>query len=510
MGWIRGALTAVPLVLLLSFSAAARGQDFNVASLSASQIFAKARHAEGRFASGTFHEVTQTTKSDAPGDVRLRDTYWNGDDYRTTVTRGGFWWSYGVVDATSWAKDENGFVAITKRLGEPDNPIAAALKQPDDRIHVLGLTGDGKRYALEVRLPDGLAQRRFYDAQTFLLDRIEETHYDGRHYSWDYGDYRNVGGRAVARSIDYRTDFSPAVYHTQVQSYESVPVQSGRFAMPQSTPLFGLNGRPSVTVPAEFTSDGIVVRLSVGGRGLDFLLDSGSSSIVIDPGIANELGLRLSGADRESWGGIFDVANTRATDVTIGSLHAPEVAMSAIAFQERLEHSRVVGLLGCDFIASGALGLDFQKETLTLYAAVPPEVTQTNSGWTAIPLDLSDFVPYVKAAFAGKNGRFIADLGAIRTVLYRHYFAQFHAKVVDKRDSEELSGIGGDSIGVKEFVMSRLKIGDLEFAEARVVVPSTRRFQDEGYDGLIGRDILSNFQIVFDYAHQTLYIKPTI
>ena len=58
-------------------------------------------------------------------------------------------------------------------------------------MRVLGLTSDGTpQVVVEVTPEDGLAERRFYDAQTHLLDRIEMVNFDGHKQVWNYSNYR--------------------------------------------------------------------------------------------------------------------------------------------------------------------------------------------------------------------------------------------------------------------------------------------------------------------------------
>src|SRR5271165_1187673 len=98
-----------------------------------------------------------------------------------------------------------------------------------------------------------------------------------------------------------------------------------------------------------------------------------------------------SGELHESFGGDITIANARAPDFSVGELAAKNVAFSTAAFQEDLPGQRVVGLLGTDFIGSGALKVDFEKQKLTLLRAVPPDLAST--GWSALPLRLDYGVP---------------------------------------------------------------------------------------------------------------------
>jgi hypothetical protein len=56
--------------------------------------------------------------------------------------------------------------------------------------------------------------------------------------------------------------------------------------------------------------------------------------------------------------------------------------------------------------------------------------------------------------------------------------------------------------------MKQLVLGDWVFGDAQVVVPSAQDAQDRDYDGLIGRDTLASFDLIFDYKNSRLWFKP--
>ena len=200
------------------------------------------------------------------------------------------------------------------------------------------------------------------------------------------------------------------------------------------------------------------------------------------------------------------MSDTRASDFAVGDLHAGTVALSTAAFQEQLQGQRIVGLLGADFIASGALEVNFEKHAVTMYASVPPDLAAR--GWSVLPLRLDYNVPLIKAQFSGKDGNFIADLGADFSTLYPHYFSQFQIKIPwGEPDRESMVTIGGKPFGVKHFTMNRMILGDLIFGNVQVVVPSESYAQEVDYDGLIGRDTLSSFNLIFDYKNRQLWFK---
>ncbi|HVN68447.1 MAG TPA: retropepsin-like aspartic protease [Candidatus Binatia bacterium] len=500
---------AALLVVLAALAVPASGaQGYAPADITTAQLFERNKHAVGSLEAGTYRVVSQ--ERSALGDVWTTETLTDGRNFRTTVRIGGFATSYGADAGVRWQQDENGLVLPTTGIYAELDPFVASMRNaqnPESGVRLLGLsTGDSPALVVEVTPRNGLVERRYYDPHTYLLTRLDFTDYDGHQQTYVYGDYRQVAGRSVAYAIGYERDGKP-VTQTKVQTYERVRLSPADFTPPTSKPLFDLGGRDAVVIPARFTDSGVIVNVSIAGRGLDFLLDTGSSDLLIDPAVAGELGMSLTGVTALSFGGDFTMANTRAPDLSVGPLSAKNVAFSTASFEEQLPDQRVVGLLGTDFVASGALEIDFEKKALTLMRSAPADLTAR--GWSALPLRLDYGVPLVKASYSNLPGYFVVDLGAVYSMLYPHYFSQFPNLVPrGTPDEGELVMIGGKPFGVKHITMRSMTLGDWVFGGVQVVVPSVQYAQERDYDGLIGRDTLSDFNMIFDYANARLWFKP--
>jgi hypothetical protein len=489
---------------------AGAGPEYATTSVTVAQLFEHNRKAVGTLSTGAYRIVTRSIS--AKGDVTIEETLRNGADYRTTSTEGNFAWSSGSYQGKRWHRDANGLVLPSSNLLAQLDPFTAAFNNPQDPsngVKLLGIATDPvPAFVVDVAPNGSLDERRYYNTQTFLLSRLERTDYDGHRQVWEYRDYRPTFGRMIAYDVEYKPDNAPLAERSTVTSYERVDARTLDLSIPKSKALFELGDRESIVIPAEFTDDGIIVRVTIAGRGLDFMLDSGASTLAIDPQVAADLGMQSSGASRESFGGDFTVANVRSPDFAVGELHAGNVAMmTAPVLEGGLPQRRVVGLLGTDFIASGALQVDFEKERLTLLRTLPTNLPQ--QGWSVLPLRMDYNVPILKAEFSGLPGYFIADLGAYTSVLYPHYFARFPNNIPrGMQDQGEMVTLGRLPLGYKNISMKRLVLGDWIFGDVQVVVPSAKYAQDRSYDGLIGRNILMNFNLIFDYSDNQLWFKP--
>lgn len=483
--------------------------QYAAANINVAKLLELNRQSLGAFVSGAYRESAQSVSSS--GETWSEQSLWDGSDYRATVTQGDFTWSYGMYRGRAWHQDSNGLVMPSSGLVAETDPFATALRkaeEPTNSVKLLGMTPEAPpEYVVEVTPSNGLDERRYYDAQSYLLVRVEMTDYDGHRQVWLYRDYRMSSGRMLAGTIDYEGDGTSLTLRTTLTSCQRATLGSLDVDMPATRKLFDLGAHDAVNIPARFTDSGIVVPVSIAGRGLDFMLDSGSSDLLIDPEIARQLGMKSSGAMRVSFAGDYTLANARAPDLTVGDLRARGVAFSTASFQEDLPSQRIVGLLGTDFIGSGALRVDFEKKTLTLLRDVPPDLA--TQGWSVIPTRLDYGVPVVRATYSGLPGYFVADLGAYYSMLYPHYFSQFPNRIPrGMPDQDEMMTLGGRPFGVKHITMKQLILGDWVFGDVQVVVPSAQYAQDREEDGLIGLDTLSSFDVIFDYDHARLWFKP--
>lgn len=498
---------AVPLLLAFACASGISIADepqYAAISLTPTQLLQKAAEARGTMRDRAYHEIEDTVN----GERTIHTDYLtDGDNSIETDIDGPFIRSFGTWHGVDWEKNTNGVVVHTTDFALTADPFRQALSSPhasSSNMRVLGVTkGADPAIVLELKPRDALLQRRYYDAKTYLLRRIETTEYDGHTKVRTYEDYAPFHGSQVARTSAYsdgRRQNDSASHVTLLEDARTTPASA--FAIPASSRPFTFASNTPVEVPSTFTEDGIIVRLNVGGRGLDFVLDSGASGITIDRGTAQSLGLTLHGRNMNTIAGDVEYSQTILPDVSVGVLHAKNLAVDVVPYTEPVGDMKVVGLLGGDFFASGAVTVDFRNRRVT----IAPQLASAPDGYAKLPISIDDFVPMLDATFNGKKGTFIADLGAFATMLYPHYFAQFGAPKEDE-DYDGAQFIGGET-KTRSYRFSHLELGDYVLEDVLVRIPSNSKVDDVDYDGLVGRDILKYFTVIFDYPNRTCYLKP--
>lgn len=492
---------ALAALLVLLTTAAAPQPQLDSTSMTPVQLLQRADKTAGTLKPGSY---LRTYTSDGGGMHTDGVTKISGDDRETVEHTGPFTTAFGIFHGRQWRQNENGVVILLTGFHDTADPDANALSHAGDStsLHVLGVTHDApQQYILEVAPPGGPRERRYYDAQTYLLNRIEITGSDGRTRVWAFSRYRPVFDELIPYTVRY-SDGRPA-NDTVTQITSFIPSQVSIAGIPASRSLLPPSQTKPVDVPAIFNEDGIIVPVKIGGQTFNFALDSGSYSLAISPRIAAQLGYKRYGLSKANIAGDFDVSQTVVPDLSIGGAHLANAVFTVIPIDQPDDRNHVVGLLGLDFWSSAIVGIDFKSKTVTLY---PPNTSPPDAASLSVmPIEVDDGVPRASATIEGVPGSFLLDTGAASTLLYKHYFDQLRTKVPLEETLEErwLGGI----VDMAAYRVDNFTLGPAQFEHANIAVPPTSALDDPGYDGSIGRNIMEYYKLYFDYEGHAVYLR---
>lgn len=506
IGAVAGTLGLGLVLAAVLLPGIATAEQFAPTAISASDIFAKARAAAGVLAPGSYRSVRRI---EGGGIVTTSVTLERGGDYVTTTQSGDFSTAAGSSSGQRWGRDENGIVLL--HTGVRDD-LARTLQQavdnpadPASHIRVLGVTSQSPSYVVELQPDPEIHQKRYYDATTFLMTRLDNIARSGRVSTTLYSDYRSRFGREVpfiTHQFDGRPENDTV---TTITAFTAASIPANVFAIPSSRSLMLFPSTAPMIIPTRVQDGRFVIRLTVGGRGLDFMLDTGASVMTIDTGVARSLGLALYGKSGISMGGDLNISRTRLPDATIGAVHLRNVVFHTVPMGDRAGDSKVVGLLGLDFLASAVFELDLKNERLTATPASAFDPTGLGPG---ITVQLDDGIPRLALQFAGTLGHFALDYGADQT----YVFQRFIDRAKEAPSLVSSTGLVGHSVGgtflLKSYEMQDLYLGPVHFESAPILVPvGASSFELPGYDGLIGRNVLRNFDTFLDYGHGLAYFR---
>jgi predicted aspartyl protease len=257
--------------------------------------------------------------------------------------------------------------------------------------------------------------------------------------------------------------------------------------------------------------------LTVQGRGLDFQLDSGAAGIVINRDVARELNLKTYGRWSSTVAGTFTSTRAIIPKLSIGTVVMSDVVVEALPFAFQNDYStRIVGLLGYDFIAGCVVKIDYVHGTVD---ALPSDKFQPPAEGFTVDAIMDDQVPMIWSKFNDAVGqRFILDTGADDIVVFSGFAKKYPAAVEDHSPKQILSrlfnlvqasGVGG-KLNLRPVIIAKLQVGKVSFPDYLAFVMSGDQpaFEGEDLDGLIGASALRMFDVYLDYANSRVVLIP--
>ncbi len=525
------AIVAASVALALALAAAtARADDDSLTApngivatngITLRQVLANHRRAVGTLPANLVATRIEHWSISETGISGTRTIVDRKDDKRVDTTLGPLHSAFGTLGGIRWNQNANGEVVIEHDLHQQDDIDARALREAEagtaNGVELLGGTTEPiDAYVVRVAPPRGRIEYAFYDAKTFLIDRIEEARL-GRRYVTTYIDFRTTQGRTRAWHVSGSNgeSYDDVDLHLQDVSY-GANVTAAQLAMPQSHAPVIVPASPTL-LPATILNDRIVLKARIGGRPVDLQLDSGAAGIVLNQDVADALKLPHYGKHTANTAGSYTAGNTIVPKIDLGGVSLANVAVVTAPFVYWAnEKTPIAGLIGFDFIDGLVLHIDYVAGTVT---AIDPASFVAPAGATSVPIELDDDVPIVSATIGDTDAdHFILDTGADRSMLFSGFVAAHPHDTSDRGLGDLIQAsfpFPTWSYGVGGMVQYRsVQIGPFGFAGKTFptwmfyATHHAASFEFEDYDGLIGQDVLRYFDVYLDYPHQRILFVP--
>lgn len=377
---------------------------------------------------------------------------------------------------------------------------------------------DGVNYHVIQVTPEGATPVKLYiNPETYLIDRsvgrsdiVEVTTY--------YQDYKEHQGIKMATAFRSSTGDPTYDMTSKLMSVEFNPDLSEELfepPTPAEKDYTFLSGKTSTEIPFVLSSNHIYIPVAVGdSKPLNFVLDSGAGSPVVDTDVAKELGLVLVGkiAARGAGEGTQEANLMTLPSIKLGDLVIDSVSGATISlkFLNKYEGMAIQGILGYDVFSRFVVKIDYENQKLTLYE---PSGFQYQGKGESIPITLEGNHPHVNAIVDGEyEGNFVVDCGARSSLALHTPFVEKHdllAKTGKKIDVLGGVGVGGKVMGKATRIKS-IQIGGQKIAAPLTNLSSARAgaFSSESTDGNIGGGILKRFTVIFDYGNSRMILEP--
>jgi predicted aspartyl protease len=269
--------------------------------------------------------------------------------------------------------------------------------------------------------------------------------------------------------------------------------------------------RPNVDgrLPTQIKAGLFLTTVRIGDREASpFLIDTGSSFIVLDSELAKSLHLSL----REE-GKILESTQTvqRGTlaSLEVGPLafRDTDVIILDLSAATPVLWERLAGSLGAPFFARVVVAVDYPRGSITCFD--PKSYRLPRGQW--LPIALHAGRPTIAARLEGNiTGQFLLDTGSNFTVLFYPEFIQRHG-LLDHRETSPHTTVRVDGphetrrarIGWFELAGRRFERPLVTFAPAEMTKASPKDLAGE-----VGGGILREFTIVFNYPESKIALLP--
>jgi clan AA aspartic protease (TIGR02281 family) len=259
-------------------------------------------------------------------------------------------------------------------------------------------------------------------------------------------------------------------------------------------------------VPVEIEDDHVLVRGSLNGHEVRFVLDTGASHVLVSPEAAEAAGIQKMAKIR--FGAFGDGRGSArkgvADSVTVGPASARRVPLAIMAIPPPFKGD---GLLGLSFLDQFTFRLDYELKQVSF---APPASDRLMGAGSIIPLQGENFFVAVQAEVDGIPAKLLLDTGASQGLILRSWFVA--EQKLRERYPKRLSLItGAGLLGRTHGEITRLqtlKLGDYTITNVFAEFETKSNDWPSDFAGFVGAPILSRFDFTFDITGRRLWIEP--
>lgn len=260
----------------------------------------------------------------------------------------------------------------------------------------------------------------------------------------------------------------------------------------------------------------VLVDVSIDGRPpMPFILDTGGHAILTSDA-AKRLGFETkgNGVSGGSGSGTMSTSYTKVHDTALGDAHVRDLTYTVLpypfGFYERGTDAPIAGILGLEMFERFAITFDYDRGELRLSPYDQGEAPMAMKG-DAVALRFTDDMPLVTAQQDGHDGIFGIDTGNAGYVLTFPQWAERQGIAAHYAAGLPIptGGVGGlftaHVAHARRFALGQQRLDNVVAMLTRKDAGATGNPSEAGN---IGQDILSRYNVHFDYRRQQMVLMP--
>jgi hypothetical protein len=329
-------------------------------------------------------------------------------------------------------------------------------------------------------------------------------------------DRGDAGSRETLRFEAYREDAGGLRPHrlvrTQASLVTTILIDSVRVGAAADTALFVrpteeaadfsfVPGAPGDVEVRRLPGRGhLLVHPKINGAAVGwFVLDSGAATMCLAKNVADSLDLPvLARAVASGWKGPAETAFRQGRMFELGPIRIENTKYLEMPASFGLDSTsgRIAGIVGYDLFRRAVVEVEVKGPRMRI---VPTELETSVSSWQ--PLRLDGGLPAVPCTLAGGREEWFAiDTGTPQTVI----FLPWLAGELGLTPPEPMGSAPFQQIDLRDF-----RVAGRTYPRWYAFIPSGHEFpEDRWLGGALGRRLLWDFRLIFDYRHGRVAMIP--
>jgi predicted aspartyl protease len=274
--------------------------------------------------------------------------------------------------------------------------------------------------------------------------------------------------------------------------------------LPLLTPL---SATSQESIPIKVAGGAVLVPVRINDRSLNFLLDTGSGSSSIDPSTAVELKLTSHGTKRIQKNFrdlVVDVTAVGPVRILNTDFPRVELAEVNLAPVSKALGMAVDGVLGIDILQDVNFKLNYSQHTLII-----GPLTKLGTLGAPVTLRRSNGQFLVSTDLLSVAIELVLDTGTNSTNLSPETWNRLTKKWTPRQVVEGIQRAGDPTSPAILVCLPSIRLGGVILTN-EAVRAQTRSdagaFSSDDFGGILGSDILGQFEITFDLKKDTIYL----
>jgi hypothetical protein len=277
-----------------------------------------------------------------------------------------------------------------------------------------------------------------------------------------------------------------------------------------------INAQNILKVPFKLERDKIIIPTSVNGsKPQKLILDTGMRFDGVYLFHKNALSLiDTTGSIEVKVPGAGVGEPSTATMIETGHIEFGEARVDSqriiVSHSEHTQAFPTDGVIGLNFFCHYIVEIDYDNEMIYLHDTA---YVSSDTSWQVVPIELIKDMVYLDVEMEVVSGevfpmKVYIDLASSEAVEMMVHKNQRFTMPDSLEESNLGTGLSGDING--HYGQSRrIRFGGYDLYDIPTAfAPEEVRSKLGGADGILGNDLIRRFNVIFDYPHQRLLIKP--